>query len=92
MRFFKVELAALNTIRLMVMAADPAQPNGHADEPWPVDGTFNDGAYGYIALAPWHTEGDYAPLVEQFIDTPGVEEIDEATYRAAMPKPEPMPL
>lgn len=84
MRFFKVETGALNAIRLQVMQA-LGQPNGSAAEPWPVDGAFNDGAQGYVALGAHHTEGEFAPLMDQFIETPGVEEINETGYFAAMP-------
>lgn len=64
------------------------QPNGRAVETWLLGGDFNDGSLAYVALGAHHTTGEFAPLVDQFIDTPGVEEIDGSTYRAAMPQPE----
>jgi len=88
MRYFKVELSTLNAIRLQVMVALD-QPNGRADEPWPVDGTFNDGTHGYVALGDHHVTGEFAPLLEEFISTPGVDDIDEEAYQAAQPQPEP---
>lgn len=87
-RFFKADTNTLNAIREAVMNTDPKQPNGRAGEPWPIDGDFSADGEGYLALEDHHTTGDYAPLVEQFITTPGVEEIDEAAYRSAMPQPD----
>ena len=83
-RYFKVELTALNAIRLEVIAALD-QPNGRAGEPWPVDGTFGDGSHGYVALAHHHCVGEFSGLIERFISSPDVEEIDEAAYREAQP-------
>jgi len=86
-RFFKVELPALNQIRLEVIAAQ-GLPNGRADEPWPLNGSFHDGAHGYLALPGYYCTGSYEALVDRFIDAPGVEEIDETAYLAAMPTTE----
>lgn len=86
-RFFKVELTTLNAIRLQVISV-LEQPNDRAAEPWKNNGDFNDGSHGYVALGEHHCIGEFAPLLSQFIDAPGVEEIDEATYRAAMPQTE----
>lgn len=87
MKFFKVELDALNDIRQQVMVALD-QRNGRAEEPWQVDGTFNDGIHGYVALGVHHITGDFAPLLEEFIGTAGVEEISEEAYLAAQPQGE----
>lgn len=92
-RYFKVELETLNFIRQQVMEF-LEQPNDRADEPWPIDGTFNDGEYGYVALGSHHTTGDFADLIEGdgtpenpgFINLEGVEEIDEITYTEAAPQ------
>jgi|GEM_PF-3451591 len=83
-RFFKVELPALNQIRLEVIAAQ-GLPNGRADEPWPLNGSFEDGTHGYLALPGYYCGGSYEVLVDRFIGRPGVEEIDEAAYRNALP-------
>lgn len=83
-RFFRVETALLNSIRLQVMEA-LEQPNGRADEPWPVGGNHNDDTHGYIALGSHHTAGEFfGPLFAQLAALPGVEEIDEDNYFAAM--------
>lgn len=83
-RFFRVESTLLEMIRLQVMDA-LGQPNGKAEEPWPVGGNFSDGEHGYIALGPHHTEGDFfGPLFAQMVALPGVEEITEEEYFAAM--------
>lgn len=86
MRYFKVEPETLNTIRAQVMNT-LGMPHSHAEEPWPVNGTFHDLTQGYIALGPHHSSGEYAAMIEQAASTPGVEEIDEAAYFAAMPRP-----
>lgn len=84
-RYFRCTASVLNSIREQVMEA-LEQPNSRASEPWRVDGDFNDGTHGYVALGEHHYTGEFAPLLEQFINTPGVEEIEEGEYRAAMPE------
>lgn len=86
-RYFRGPITTIDGIRGVLMA-ELEQPNERASEPWRIGGDFNDGALAYVALGEHHTTGWFAPLVEQFISTPGVEEIDEAAYRAAMPEPE----
>ena len=88
MRYFKVELAMLNAIRLQIMEA-LGQPNGRASEPWPEGGSFNDGTHGYVALGEHHITEDFAGMFENFLALPGVEEIDAEEYHAAMPIQEP---
>lgn len=60
------------------------QPNGRADEPWPVDGLFHDTTHGYLALGEHHTTGDFAPLIAQFVDGENAVEITEEEYYAAV--------
>jgi len=87
MRYFRAAPAISDAVRSHVMSA-LGQPNGQADEPWGVLGDVVSGGLVYLALGPHHTEGDFwAPMIAVALAS-GVEEVDEATYRAAMPQPE----
>jgi hypothetical protein len=84
MRYFRAAPAISAAVRSHVMAA-LGQPNGQADEPWGVGGDFVYGGMVYLALGPHHTEGEFwTPMIAAALEA-GVEEIDEASYRGAMP-------
>ena len=86
MRYFKAPPQIIAAVRVQVMQA-MGHPNGRADQPWSVDGDFKVGDTVYMALGPHHTEGSFAPLVEQAIQA-GVIEITEQEYNAQRPVPE----
>lgn len=85
MRFFRAPTEICNAIRRMVMDA-LGQPNGRADEPWPMGGDFAVEAISYVSLAPHHTDGEpWETLLTQAAAISGVEEIHAEIYKNARP-------
>ena len=81
MRYFTAPPQLFDSLRAQVMAA-LGQPNGGAEQPWPIGLTT-------LALAPHEYEPpQYQALIDYALAN-GATEITESEYYALQPQPEP---
>lgn len=87
MRFFRAPVATLNLLREQTMVA-LSQPNGMADEPWPLGGNFTDQeGRAYVAIGSHHTDCEpFGLLISKALQIPRVEEITHEEWNARKPK------
>jgi hypothetical protein len=88
MRFFRSQRSVASVIRNQVVLA-LEQPNGKAEEPWPVDGDFVIGDEVYLALGAHHTEGSFWSVMLASAISNGVEEITAEQFFSARPVEQP---
>jgi hypothetical protein len=89
--YFRASVDVYNQLQPQIDAADMAQPaphksfilSGHCEHILPVQPTIGTDGMAYIAVPAWLLGVNGA---EQWASFEGVEEIDAATYQAAMPQ------